>query len=611
MKSFKQNLLKSMNIRQDELTEKDQKDLQKFLQDQEDRMIKQYCESTGHRVPVTRREFLGSGLIASSAYVMAPTMAQMLMTAEAHAQASCGSSDSASYDDSLTPMITLSLNGGACLNAHHIPLDEGGQFLSSYTSMGRGAGPSNPSFRTVNVLGGAPYFWNSTFLRGMYDGASGNQNGDITTNLIQTAIDNNAAADPTPGAIPGSLTGQDLIDFNNLDAAGQAAYIAARDENGDGDPDNDANTKSAEVIAEEELTLTESLVNSHPALGRTASVAVCTRSLADNSGNKFIFSSWLEGAGYNDNRKVPFLGDRDSMTGVDHDFAGSQPSAPLVVNGLSTIAAAMGAATNAMATLTKDQRVSLFSLIENLSNDQARNLTRAPAAQVLGELAECATAKNVEAVQAPNPSATLVSGSGDVADVSNPDTTDIWGAADDTDGAMVMSVLRGYSGACLVEMGGYDYHGNPRATTDQRDYNAGRFVGQCLESARRMNRKVMIQVISDGACSSGVTDDPEAADWATDSSNRAMTLMFVFDPSGDDGNGNPMPPAVSSTQMGNYTSGQVANGGNLIGGNVETAAAAIFSNLLAMNGSTASEASNIVEIVSAGDLASYTVVPNS
>ena len=68
-------------------------------------------------------------------------------------------------------------------------------------------------------------------------------------------------------------------------------------------------------------------------------------------------------------------------------------------------------------------------------------------------------------------------------------------------------VINGYAGAGTVTMGGYDYHGQGRATGEMRNFRAGRCIGACLEYAARMQKPLMIYVFSDGSLSAnGMAD---------------------------------------------------------------------------------------------------------
>src|SRR5690606_37919700 len=111
------------------------------------------------------------------------------------------------------------------------------------------------------------------------------------------------------------------------------------------------------------------------------------------------------------------------------------------------------------------------------------------------QLVDCSTSKNVE---------NIAEGSGNVDPrqnqaVANANIWNLNNGGELARAAMVMNSITGVAGPVGLEMGGYDYHGNDRATTDQRDLNAGRLVGQVLQTAAALNRPVTIYLSSDGS----------------------------------------------------------------------------------------------------------------
>ncbi len=110
-------------------------------------------------------------------------------------------------------------------------------------------------------------------------------------------------------------------------------------------------------------------------------------------------------------------------------------------------------------------------------------------------------------------------------------------------------VVDGIAGCGTVEMGGYDYHGNSRNSTDARDLRAGRCIGACLDYARRTSTPLMLYVFSDGSLSSNGTSEVvngvEKFMWSSDNSSTACSFFLVYDPGGmpqlwDDGLSDPL-----------------------------------------------------------------------
>jgi hypothetical protein len=103
--------------------------------------------------------------------------------------------------------------------------------------------------------------------------------------------------------------------------------------------------------------------------------------------------------------------------------------------------------------------------------------------------------------------------------------------------AVMKMVLSGYAGAGTITMGGYDYHGQGRATGEVRDLRAGRCMGACLEYAARRGLPLMLYVFSDGSISaSGQVDN--TADgrgkfmWTSDNQSTAASFFLVYNPGG-------------------------------------------------------------------------------
>jgi hypothetical protein len=103
--------------------------------------------------------------------------------------------------------------------------------------------------------------------------------------------------------------------------------------------------------------------------------------------------------------------------------------------------------------------------------------------------------------------------------------------------AVMKMVLSGYAGAGTITMGGYDYHGQGRATGELRDLRAGQCMGACLEYAARRGMPLMLYVFSDGSISaSGEVDN--SADgrgkfmWTSDNQSTAASFFLVYNPGG-------------------------------------------------------------------------------
>ncbi|MBY0314548.1 MAG: hypothetical protein K2Q26_03450 [Bdellovibrionales bacterium] len=116
------------------LSKKDQQMLKLLELEQQTRLYKNYVEG-GHKKPKTRREFLASGLAASSAYMFMPTLLQLLTQHNAHAaEVECVSSSAAT--NTLPAFINIQLAGGPALFAQHLVCGAGGALdLSQHNTM--------------------------------------------------------------------------------------------------------------------------------------------------------------------------------------------------------------------------------------------------------------------------------------------------------------------------------------------------------------------------------------------------------------------------------------------------------------------------------------------
>lgn len=121
-----------------------------------------------HGKPVTRRDFLATGLIPFSATLVLPSFLNIFANAGvAHAEdlvcKSAGATDLCAY-------IGIKLSGGAAMSANFLPHDQGNQLLPSYSKMGMGLGS------TVRVAyefsNRAPFYADSQILAGIRANAS-------------------------------------------------------------------------------------------------------------------------------------------------------------------------------------------------------------------------------------------------------------------------------------------------------------------------------------------------------------------------------------------------------------------------------------------------------
>ena len=166
-------------------------------------------------------------------------------------------------------------------------------------------------------------------------------------------------------------------------------------------------------------------------------------------------------------------------------------------------------------------------------------------------------------------SAVLVNQFGDPASLNPDKDTQIVGATNsiftaaqyqDNDFIMTAAVMKmvvnGLAGAGTVSLGGFDYHDSTRATGESRNFQAGQAIGACLEYAKRVGVPLMIYVFSDGSLSSTGMIDTSAAGrgkfgWQGDNQATAATFFLVYNPTGRP---TVNPSATTPNQIGSYTS---------------------------------------------------------
>jgi hypothetical protein len=160
--------------------------------------------------------------------------------------------------------------------------------------------------------------------------------------------------------------------------------------------------------------------------------------------------------------------------------------------------------------------------------------------------------------------------------------------------AVMKMVMSGYAGAGTITMGGYDYHGQGRATGEVRDLRAGRCMGACLEYAARRGVPLMLYVFSDGSLSANgqVDNSPDGRGkfmWSSDNQSTAASFFLVYNPRGrpqllDTGAGG----AARHQQIGYFRAdASVETGSSPAANNVNLLVETVVLNYLALHGEQA------------------------
>jgi hypothetical protein len=157
--------------------------------------------------------------------------------------------------------------------------------------------------------------------------------------------------------------------------------------------------------------------------------------------------------------------------------------------------------------------------------------------------------------------------------------------------AVMKLVMEGYAGAGTITMGGYDYHGQGRATGELRDFRAGQCMGACIEYAARKGVPLMLYVFSDGGISSGnqvdnTVDGRGKFMWTSDNQATAAVFFMVYNPAGRPQlfSGDAI-PAARHQQIGYMRpDGSVETGGTPAANNVNLLVETVVLNYMALHG---------------------------
>jgi hypothetical protein len=302
-------------------------------------------------------------------------------------------------------------------------------------------------------------------------------------------------------------------------------------------------------------------------------VGTCVRSQDDSSGNKFDMTGLVVNSGLS-GKILPNLGRATTDTGVNNSFAYVRPPAPLIVGRYEDVVGSLGVS-GSLATLNQTQKSNLFKTIQNLSTSQAKAIQNMTGGSLLARLLGCANADNTNLIS--NTSSLNID------PLSNPAYAAVWGinansntsSQDFVFATMVYNALNGNASSVNLEIGGFDYHNNTRTSGDNKDLEAGTVIGRVLQSLAVMGKKGFIVVTSDGSVSSA-DSDVAGSPWTSDRGTAGSAYMMGYDPAG--------PHIMKASQLGNFTTNQVADDTFITGSSAEIAAGAMFVNYLSYNG---------------------------
>ncbi len=174
-----------------------------------------------HKKPSTRREFLASGMVSSAAFMMTPSILQILANPSIARAAGSDSCDAASSGPQLPAFVGVNLGGGASLSGNVIVHDKGGQLLPAYNQLGLGTQPATET-EFGNVLFPSAGTVTQSFLTGMRSQANGAL---AKSSFIQVCVPladdtSNNAIDPTGMVTAAGLVGSLLPKLGSTSGTG-------------------------------------------------------------------------------------------------------------------------------------------------------------------------------------------------------------------------------------------------------------------------------------------------------------------------------------------------------------------------------------------------------
>ena len=308
------------------------------------------------------------------------------------------------------------------------------------------------------------------------------------------------------------------------------------------------------------------------AVQNTAWVTVCVRSQDDSSSNPFSIMGLVNAAGTKGSLLPNIATNGGGRVANPGAFVTSRP--PQVIRSIDAVVGALAPAGTLKTSLsTPQQRDALLGLVAKLTSSQRAKLANTSSGTTLGQLADCSAAKNVEL--APIDPATLdPRARADISTVWGIDMTTLATAPNLIQSAIVFNALNGNAGGARIDLGGYDYHGNTRASQEAMNLAAGEFIGRILKTAELMGKPLFLHVTTDGGIETPQTAAPDTA-YTSDAGTRGAGFIIAFDPKGR--------PQTNDMQIGHFNSAQSVDESFLPSWNVERASLAVFANYLQLN----------------------------
>lgn len=301
-------------------------------------------------------------------------------------------------------------------------------------------------------------------------------------------------------------------------------------------------------------------------------VGVSVSSQDDSTSNPSDITGLAKGIGLK-GKVIANMGTSNTATGNGTKAAFMAPPAPLIVSSYADITGALGVSGSLQPLVTGKRAGKMFETIQQLSAHQVAKHAAKNGGAGLDASVTCRTQENTSLIANPSGNNTDPRGNALVATVWNIQANTAMGSRAYQFGSMVFNALNGNAGSANLNMGGYDYHDGTRTRGDNADNAAGQVVGQVLQTAKVLNKKVFVMVTTDGGTTSPQSDVP-GAEWTSDGGERGAVYMIAFSPNGA--------PNSTGSQLGYMNQNQAA--ADPFMSSPDRAAAAAFVNWLSFNG---------------------------
>lgn len=307
-------------------------------------------------------------------------------------------------------------------------------------------------------------------------------------------------------------------------------------------------------------------------LSSSAFVGISVTSQDDSASNPSDITGLARGIGLS-GKILPNIGTVNTGTGNGTMPAFLPPPAPLIVSAYDDLTGALGVGGSLQPLVAAGRAGKLFETMQKLSAHQAGKYLELNGGTQLQNTVTCRTQDNAALVANPGANNTDPRADAGVAQVWGLNNNTSMASRDYVFGSLVFNALNGNAGSANLNLGGYDYHDGTRQLGDNQDRAAGRVIGQIMQTASVLGKKVFIMVTTDGATTSAESDAP-GSPWASDGGVRGAVYMIAMNPSGA--------PASRGSRLGYMNADQGAADPFI--SSPDRAAAAVFVNWLNFNG---------------------------